>query len=145
MSGTGRFIRVDKCIVDKARLDFAPILILTPILEIVNMSTEFLIDNDKYVIKSVEEWGCSLGEDAFLMEQVVDSSPEMLSQPNDDVDLEEVQGERELDELVEDLHKELCKHEDNSYEGKRVDTTPMHCKGIQKVLVKQHQSARAVS
>jgi hypothetical protein len=80
--GIGRFIHADECTIDKAQLDFARILISTSQIEIVNMSSEFLIDGSKYVIKLVEEWGCNLGEDAFMTEVDSDSRPEALSQPN---------------------------------------------------------------
>jgi len=41
VSGVGRFIHADRCTVDKARLDFARILISTPIIEIFNKPAEF--------------------------------------------------------------------------------------------------------
>lgn len=44
VSGTGRFIHADDGTVDKARLDFARILISTPNIEIVNTSRDFSID-----------------------------------------------------------------------------------------------------
>jgi len=69
VSGLGRFILADACTVDKARLDFARILLSTPQIEIVNKSAEFIIHDRKYVIKLVEEWGCNLGEDAFMSEE----------------------------------------------------------------------------
>jgi len=39
----GRFIRVDECTTDKARLDFARVLITTTQLEIVNTTSEFFL------------------------------------------------------------------------------------------------------
>jgi hypothetical protein len=51
-----------------------------------------------------------LGEDAFLTEEVNDSCPYPLP-INVDADFEEVQGEWELDELVDDLHNVWCKHD----------------------------------
>jgi hypothetical protein len=74
--GIGRFIHSDECTVDKARLDYARVLISTSQqIEIVNTSAEFIIDKYKYVVKMVEEWGCNLGEDAFMTEEVIDSRP----------------------------------------------------------------------
>lgn len=73
---TGRFLHIDDCTVDKARLDYARVLVSTTQIEIVNKTAEFLIDNCNYVIKLVEEWGCNLGEDAFMTEEVIDSRPE---------------------------------------------------------------------
>jgi len=94
----------------KARLDYAHILVLTPNNEIVNQSLKFFMDGNKFLIKLVEEWGCNLGEDAFMMEVELDTKPEMLLQSNHVDRLDEVQGEWELDELVNDLHKEWSDH-----------------------------------
>ena len=96
---------------DKARLDFARILISTTHLEIVNTTSEFSIDCCVYIIKLVEEWRCNLGENAFLTEVETESMPETLPQLNKDTGMEEVQGEWELDDLMDDLQKEWSKHE----------------------------------
>jgi len=61
VSSIGRFLQADICIVDKARLDFARILVATPNVEILNLSVEFSIDGRKFALKLVEEWGCNLG------------------------------------------------------------------------------------
>jgi len=52
------------------------------------------------------------------MEEVTDSRPETLSQQHDVDGLDKVQGEWELDELVNDLQKEWCEHD-----GKKVTLT----------------------
>jgi len=109
VSRIGRFIHADESTVTKARLDYACILVPTSQLEILNTTSECVIDGRKFVLKLVEEWGYVLGKDAFLTE--VDSSPEASCNPNDDVGLEEVQGEWELDDLVNDLQKEWSQHE----------------------------------
>jgi len=109
VSGNGRFIHADKCTVDKTRLDFARILVSTSDLEILNKTTKCVINGRTYTIKLVEEWGCQFGEDAFMTG--ADSLPEASCFPDDDVGLEEVQGEWELDDLVNDLHKEWSQHE----------------------------------
>jgi len=111
VSENGRFTHADECTVDKAHLDFARILVSTTQLEILNTSSKFVIDGRRYVIKLVEEWGCHLGKDAFMMEVDYVSTPEMFSQPRDDASLEEVQGEWELDDLVTDLQQEWNQHE----------------------------------
>jgi len=98
----GRFVRVDDCTEDKARLNFAQVLITTPQIEIVNTTAEFFIDGIKYSLKMVEEWGCNLGEDAFLSEVITETQSE-ASTFNDVPGLDEVKGEWELDELVDDL------------------------------------------
>jgi hypothetical protein len=55
VSSMGRFIHADECTVDKARLDFARILISTSNIEIVNTSHLFCIDGCNFPIKLVEE------------------------------------------------------------------------------------------
>lgn len=101
MSGCGRYIRSDECTLDKARLDFARVLISTQVLEIINSSIEVFIDGQIFLLKLVEEWGCNLGEDAFLSEDVSDSRTEALSHQNDAPGMEDYQGD--LDALVDDL------------------------------------------
>lgn len=78
---------------DKVRLDFARILISTTNIEIVNTTTKFSIDGCVYVIKLVGEWGCQLGEDAFLTEVESEIMTETLPQFNHKVGMEKVQGE----------------------------------------------------
>jgi len=107
----GRFVRTDDITVDKTRLDFACILISTPQIEILNMSSDFITDGSLYSIKMVEEWGCNLGEDAFLTETDTESRTEPLPHCNNGNGMEEVQGEWELDDLVNNLHKEWSLHE----------------------------------
>jgi len=93
----GRFIRSDECTVDKARLDFARILISTTFLEVVNVTSEFLVDDCKYSIKLVEEWGCNLGEDAFMTEEELENKAETCSIRNE---------VPEMDNLVDELSKD---------------------------------------
>ena len=111
--GIRRFLYVDECTTDKARLDFARILVVTPKIEIVNKLFDFIIDGRQYAIKLVEEWGCNLGEDAFMSEGEADSTPEDRPQNINLEGLDEVQGEWELDDLVTDLQIEWCKHDKN--------------------------------
>jgi hypothetical protein len=59
----------------------------------------------------VEEWGCNLGRTHFLTEEVLDSTTELLEKPNNNTDTDEVQGEWELDELVNNLQEEWRQHE----------------------------------
>ena len=82
VSGISRFVFVDECTADKARLDFARILIATPNIEIVNKTSEFVIDGDVYSIKIMEEWECNLGEDAFMSEAETDTLQEAAPQFN---------------------------------------------------------------
>lgn len=103
VSQCGRFIRADDCTVDKVRLDFARVLVSTTSLEVVNSLSEVVIDGRVHSVKLVEEWGCNLGEDAFLSEEEMVPSVEVLSNHNEEPIMEEVQGE--LEDLVEDLNK----------------------------------------
>jgi len=41
-------------------------------VEVLNFTTELLIDGFVHSIKLVEDWGCCLGEDAFLTKEVTD-------------------------------------------------------------------------
>jgi len=71
------------------------------------------------MLKTMEEWGCNLGEDAFLTEVDSVTEPEALPQYNNVPGLDEVHGEWELEELVDDLHKEWNKH-DGTNKGKHI-------------------------
>jgi len=113
VSGIGKFMQLDEGTADKERFDFARVLVLTPQLEIIKKTTEFFIDGSKYSVNMLEEWGCNLGEDAFLTEVKLDQLP--VEEPHfnvddDDDDFDEVQGEWELDDLVIDLQKEWSQH-----------------------------------
>jgi len=72
VSEYGRFVQADECTMDRGIIDFARILISTTSLEVMNNTTVLMVDGWKYTIKLVEEWGCNLGEDTFLTEEVVD-------------------------------------------------------------------------
>jgi hypothetical protein len=142
----GRFVKADECTVDKARLDFARVLISTPQLEILNTTSDVLIDGSLYSIKMVEEWGCNLGEDAFLTEVDYEPRPETLINNVDG--MEEVQGEWELDDLVNDLHKEWSAHEGRK-EGNHCDKEDVEACNITKGVItdsckKQKQVASTV-
>lgn len=87
---------------DRERLDYARVLISKTSLEVVNSSSEVVIDGCNYVIKLVEEWGCNLGEDTFLSEEESESKMEAIIK-NASV-LEEINGD--MNELVDDLNEE---------------------------------------
>jgi len=125
VSGIGRFLYVDECTADKARLDFARILVVTPEIEIVNKLSDFIIDGRQYALKLVEEWGCNLGEDAFTSDEATKPFSEDRSEHFNPEGLDEVQDAWDLDDLVTDLQNEWCKHE-NTIDGKtehNVDVT----------------------
>ena len=104
VSGCGRFIRLDECTVDKARLDYARVLISTTFLEVINATSEVVIDGCKYLLKLVEEWGCNIGEDAFMSEDESDSRAEVLSIGNEVPVMEEFKGD--VDDFVNDFNEE---------------------------------------
>jgi len=89
---------------DKGRLDFAQVLISTTSLDILNTSFVILVDGCKVTIKLVEEWGCNLGEDAFLIEE----GSIIHSQHNDDVsehlhDVGFEDDQRDVQDLINDM------------------------------------------
>jgi len=104
VSRCGRLIRSDSCTMDKVRFDYACVLISTSQLEVINSSYEIVIDGIKHVIKLMEEWGCNLGEDAFLSEEELDSPSDNLANIHDTVGLENCQDD--VDSLVDDLNKD---------------------------------------
>lgn len=55
VSKCGRFVRSDKCTVDRARLDFARVLISTTSIEVINSIIEVVVDRRLYLLKFVEE------------------------------------------------------------------------------------------
>jgi len=110
VSGVGKFIQADEGTAVKERLDFARILVSTSHLEIIAQSTNFYIDGCKFCVIMREEWGYSLGEDAFLTEVEPEPLPEDDMHSKGEVDLDEVEGEWELDDLVTDLQKEWSHH-----------------------------------
>jgi len=67
----GRFLRVEDVTVEKERLDYARILVSTNSLEILNLNTSLVVDGAFYRFKIIEEWGFSLGEDAYVLDDDV--------------------------------------------------------------------------
>ena len=124
----GRFVRTDECTVDRGRIDYARILITTTSLEVLNMHQDVLIDGCKHSIKFLEEWGCNLGEDAFLTENVTDDKdegPELFV----DHGLDEDNGE--VDALIANLHRDWNEHEaqasiDKNHKEGTVNTSHVH-------------------
>jgi len=62
----------DECTMDRGRIEYARLLISTTSLDVLNQTKVLLVYGQKYSIKIVEEWGCNLGEDAFLTEEFSD-------------------------------------------------------------------------
>ena len=103
----GRYIKVDDCTMDKGRLVFARILVSTTSLEVLNLKFVVVIDGCKFTFKLVEEWGCSLGEDAFLTEEdthLLSEQKEEGSELFADIGLEQDNGD--VDALLHDIQKD---------------------------------------
>jgi len=66
------------------------VLVSTSCLEVVNTTSEVIIDDIKHSIKLLEEWGCNLGEDAFQLEDEKDSRTEAQFQQNDAPGMEDI-------------------------------------------------------
>ena len=73
-------------------------------MEVINSSSEIAIYGIKHVIKLVEEWGCNLGEDAFLSEEELESPSDNLANIHDTVGMENCQDD--VDALVDKLNKD---------------------------------------
>jgi hypothetical protein len=139
VSGCGRFIRSDDCTVDRARLDFARVLISTSFLEVINSSADVVIDGTNHVIKIVEEWGCNLGEDAFLVEEERDSTSEALNEKEHVVEKED---NGNMDDLVNDLNV-AWRNDTDGHEEKLFDVETKLLNASEAGSVKQVQNSVA--
>lgn len=100
-------MKVDDCSVDKVRLNYARLLITTPVLGEMNEVEEFLIDGIKFSIRLVEDLVFGIAEDACLVEYEAENESHS-SEPacvQDDVLL--------VDTLVNHLHAEWSKGANN--------------------------------
>jgi len=140
VSGCGRFIRSDTCTVDRARFDYARVLISTTHLEVINSSSKIAIDGIKHVITLVEEWGCNLGEDVFLSEEELESPSDTLANIHDAVGMEDCQDD--VDVLVDDLNKYWLQGNDEQV-GNLKEEDCITLKESKVVFVQQVQQAEA--
>lgn len=100
----GRYLRSDTCSLNRERFDYARILISTPLLEVLNVSDNLLVDGVLVDIKIVEELGINLGDDACLYEEDVKS--EAASQEHADMhDVVEINNNVDIlaEKIIEDL------------------------------------------
>lgn len=67
----GSFLGSDKCSLNRERFDFVRVLISTSSLEVVNVTDQIIVDGVMVDIKIIEEWGFSLGENAFCLRRTV--------------------------------------------------------------------------
>jgi hypothetical protein len=114
VSKCGRFVRADECTLDRGRIDFARILISTYSLEVLNKMMVLMVDGCNYNNKLVEKWGCNLGEDAFLTEEVVEYRVQNIDEGQGILGghgLDEVDSD--VEDLINDIHREWREHENN--------------------------------
>jgi len=62
-------LRIDDITVDRDRFDYARILVSTSSLEIINTKVCVMVDGVLVDCHIIEEWGFSLGEDAYLFDE----------------------------------------------------------------------------
>ena len=96
---------------DHERINYARILVSTTSVEVLNKSVAILVDGKKYDIKLVEEWGCNLGEDAFLTEEVSEPcshNADAASELNGGHGLEDLDGD--VDGLINEIQREWRDH-----------------------------------
>jgi len=72
----GRLLRVDDLTMGKEWLDYARVLVSTCSLEVLNLNTSVMINGVLFKLKIIEEWGFSLGEDACIPDEDVNSVEE---------------------------------------------------------------------
>jgi len=65
----GRYLRTDKCSLNRERFDYARVLIATSSLDVLNGTEQLLVDGSLVEIKVVEEWGFNLGDDVCLFDE----------------------------------------------------------------------------
>jgi len=117
---SGSYLRSDEMTLDRGRLDYACVLIATPLLEVASCVDKFLIDGQLVEVKIVEEWDFNLGEDACLFEEEEDQQSQS--------ERVEVHGDPEagenVDAFVEHFVKEIAEEDVFSENvAKEVDRT----------------------
>jgi len=137
-SECGRFLWADESTLDRGRMDYVRILLSTSSLVVLNKNMDLLVDGQKYSIKLVEEWGCNLGEDAFLTEEVSDQrvyTADDVSEHDVGYGFDEVAGD--VDTLIADIHKEWQENEakaavgtSNGVEGPALGNRPAKCMDV---------------
>ncbi|MCH96522.1 sulfate transporter, partial [Trifolium medium] len=113
----GRYLHTDSCSLDRDRFDYARVLIATSSLEVLNVVDSLLVDGVLVEVKLIEEWGFSLGEDACLFEEEIDShdtESEHLEENSDHVHHINVK------EVVEKIVDELDLEEEELNENPKV-------------------------
>lgn len=93
----GIFLRVDNCTLSKERFDYAPVLLATTSLEVLNFTNKIVIGGALVELKIIEEWGFSIGEDAFLLEDDIVSKE---SVPDNNFDHVASENREHVEELI---------------------------------------------
>jgi len=92
----GRYLQTDSCSLEKERFDFARVLVSTTSLDIISLVDKLLIDGILVEVKTAEEWGFSIGEDACLFEDDDDVV-------NDQPDSEDIHADPDVSKNVDTL------------------------------------------
>ncbi|GAU50935.1 hypothetical protein TSUD_411320 [Trifolium subterraneum] len=79
----GRFLRVDEGTLERDMFDYARVLVATSSVEVLNSTTNILVDEVLVEIKLLEEWGSNLGEDACLAEE--EDKQDQMSEHADEI------------------------------------------------------------
>lgn len=110
-SDCGKFVKADECTLDRGRIDYARVLITTTSLEVLNFTTDVLVDGSMFPIKLVEEWGWNLGEDAFLTEENIEQSS-LKDEGFDNFDGHDIEGDGgDVEAILDDLCNDWKEHE----------------------------------
>jgi len=96
----GCLLRVDDCTVDRDRFDYARVLLSTTSLDIIHSGAQVLIDGVLFDLQIIEEWGYSLGEDAFLLDDEESQDDASSGTSEEHVD---VLGREDVDELLQHI------------------------------------------
>ena len=106
----GRLLQVDELTLDKERLDYARVMLATSSLELINTISTVVVDGAVLEFKIIEEWGCTLGEDAYL--SMEEGEPSGTHSVKDDLQYD-FDGDGDVDvflqQLSNDLHDECLK------------------------------------
>ena len=115
--------------------DFSRVLVSTSSFDVINLSEQILIDGEIVVIKIIEEWGFSLGEDACLFDEDEESA---VSYPESAEFHEDIETFNNVDVLVAKIAKDLVEAEDET------QNITWHITFFLSALAKQSSNARHV-
>ena len=96
----GRLLRIDDVTLDRDRFDYARVLVSTSSLDIIKREASIVVDGVFLEFHIIEEWGCSLGEDACLVEDELSQVDDKSELP---ADIDSSFGGGDEDELLHTL------------------------------------------